>query len=260
MRNPLAFRRPVVAVPTPPDPAELAALERGDRGFGPLVRLLREREKVPAAAVLRLVPGASEEDLARVESGAWRPSVDWVRAYAMATTATFTSLFDVWDREAPGGAERMTVAEAVAMCSRLRETSKGVVCPVCAALVVVRKRTLNEPVASFVAWLSRHYNGRPLNALGWVDTHEHLSRGGTYARAAHWGLATREPGEEPLWSPTNKGRRWAAGLTKVHRHAVIFRGAVLRFDGAEVGIADVASGEEIQRGMGPTPMLPGVGP
>lgn len=255
MRNPHALhRQPALVI----DPEELAARARGDRGFGPLVKLLRDQGRVPAGEVVRLVPGGTEADLRRIEAGTWRPTVDWVRGYAMATAATFTFLFDVWDREAPGTADRMTVAEAVAMCTRLRETAAGVVCPVCAAKVVARKRTINAPVASFVSWLARNYCGTPLDAIAWVDANTHLSRGGTYARAVHWGLAVRQPGLEPLWSPTDKGRRWAAGMAKVHKHAVLYRTKVLRFEGDMVTITDIAQGEDIQRGLGPTPSLPGL--
>ena len=255
MRNPHALR----SAPSV-DPAELEARARGERGFGPLVRHLREVGRVSPSEVVRHVPGGSEADIYRIEAGTWRPTVDWVRAYSMATTATFTFLFDVWDREAPGAAERMTVAEAIAMCLRLRETGAGVECPVCEAKVVARKRTINAPVASFVAWLSRRYNGHDsIDVIAWVDANERLSRGGTYARAKHWGLAVREFGQEPLWRPTDKGRRWAGGLVKVHKHAVLFRGQVLRFEGDLVGITDVAKGEDIQRGLGSTPQLPGFG-
>jgi hypothetical protein len=256
VRNPHALRTATIVRE---DPEELAARARGDRGFGPLVHMLREQGSVEPGDVVRLVAGGTEQDLRRLEAGTWRPTVDWVRAYSMATTATFTFLFDVWDREAPNASERMTVAEAVSMCARLRETGAGVVCPVCAAKVVARKRTINAPVASFVAWLARRFNGHdPLDVIAWVDANTTLSRGGTYARAKHWGLALREAGQEPLWRPTDKGRRWAAGLVKVHRHAVLFRGEVLRFEGDLVAITDVASGEEIQRGLGPTPALPGM--
>jgi hypothetical protein len=142
---------------------------------------------------------------------------------------------------------------------RLMETPRGVTCPCCGAPAVARKRTINAPVASFVSWLARNFYGSPLNALGWVDANPMLSRGGTYARARHWGLATRTQGEEPLWTPTEQGRRWAFGLAKVHRQAVLFRGAVLRFEGAMVAISEVADGEDIQRGLAKAPALPGFG-
>ena len=253
-----AYRRSAVAAA--PSPEESAAIARGDRGFAPLVRLLRATERVPAADVLRLVPGASPDDLHRVELGSWRPGVDWVRAYAMTTSATFSFLFDVWDREAPGTADRMTVGEAVAMVQRLLETPDGVVCPCCEAKAVARKRTLTEPMASFVAWLARTYVGTPLDARRWVDAHPQYSRGGDYAKVRHWGLAQRVLGQDPLWYPTDKGKRWAWGTVAVKRRVVLFRNRVIRFEGEDLKIGDVAGDDEaIRRGMGPTPMLPGLG-
>jgi len=248
-------RRPVVEQV---DPAEVLARSRGDRGFGAMVRQLRDAGRVPLADVARIVPGTTEAMLLEIEAGKRRASIDLVRAYSMCTAATFTMLFDVWDREGDCAADRMTVAEATSMVQRLMETPDGVLCPCCGGKVVARKRTINEPVASFVAWLVRSFVGEPLSANRWADRYPKIARGGTYARARHWGLAVRSPGRDPLWAPTESGKRWARGISGVHRHAVLWRGKVLRFEGGLVKINEVASGEEIQRGLGPTPSLPGL--
>jgi hypothetical protein len=211
--------------------------------------------------VIRLVQGGTEHDLLAIEAGSLRPTVDWVRAYAMATTATFTHLFDVWDREGPDAANRMTVAEATAMLTRLMLTTDGAICPCCSGHVVARKRTINEPVASFVTWLVRRYTGSPIHAGAWKEANPTLARGGTYARAKHWQLATREPGQAPLWSPTEHGKRWAWGMVEVHQHAVLHRNRVLRFEGGTVSIDAVLPGssDDHKRGIGRTPELPGLG-
>lgn len=253
MRNP-HVRAPVVLV----DPAELEARARGDRGFGPLARLHRERANTPVADVVRLVGGGTVDDLHAIEAGRQRATVDWVRAYAMTTTATFTFLFDVWDREGPDAADRMTVAEAVTMVRRLIQTPAGVTCPCCGGLAVERKRTLNAPVASFVGWLVRAFTSEPLDARRWVDAHPEHSRGGTYARARHWGLAMREIGQAPLWRPTEKAKAWVYGRTSIHQHVVLFRNTVQRFEGALVHYRDVGPSDEVQRGAGPAPTLPGL--
>lgn len=225
-----------------------------------MVQLLREANRVPMAEVIRLVQGGTERDLLLIEAGSLHPTIDWVRAYSMATTATFTHLFDVWDRESPDPASRMTVLEAAQMVSRLMETQAGVECPCCGGKVVARKRTLNEPVASFVLWLVKSYTGTPINVIPWVDANPALSRGGTYARARHWGLAKREEGRDPLWSPTEHGKRWCWGMVDVHQHIVLHRNRVLRFEGKPVSFDAVMPGSNDghQRGLGRTPSLPGL--
>ena len=239
--------------------AESEARRRGDRGFGPLVRQLREDREVRLGALAKGI-SVGVVLISNLELGKVRVTPELIRRIANWLEAPFSLLFDVWDREAPDAADRMTVAEAQAMVKRLRSTGEGVECPCCGAKVKERRRSLTPPMIRFIRWLVREHTGEPVLITPWVkDSSQH---GGDYAKIELWGLAHRHPGQKPMWSPTPKGVAFVRGQVKVHRIAVVFRGEVLTWDGPKQDIDEMANedvaNEVPERGDGPAPTLPGM--
>ena len=153
---------------------------------------------------------------------------------------------------------RMTVAEARELVTQLRATKDGVVCPVCGRGVHDHLRTAGKPMASFMHWLVANYNDTPLDIEQWKRENPHHARGGsTYSRARWWGLAMRERGQKPLWSPTLKGKRWAWGIIALKSKVTIRDNVPIAFDGPELLIHEDDTSIEPQRG-GTTPDLPGL--
>jgi len=251
MRDP--FGSPPEPVIEAVDEAEVEARRRGLRGFGALARQLREDAGISMAEMCRPI-GAMVSELSAIETGKTRATAEWVRYIADALGRPFTEMFDLWDREAPGEESRLTVAEARAMVQRL--LAAGVECPCCGRLCRETRRSLTPTMARFVVWLVDQYRGEPLNPKSWL---RNKTYGGDYAKVTHWGLAHRLPGREPRWEPTDKGRLFARGQTKVRRVAIFWRNQVLRWEGGTVTIKDVLGDDpEIpERGVA-TQTLPGV--
>lgn len=153
---------------------------------------------------------------------------------------------------------RMTVAQARDLVAQLRGTKDGIVCPVCSRHCIDHTRTAGRPMASLVAWLVERYTGDPIDISPWKRAYPKLAQGGSnYSRAQWWGLAERTPGRAPLWSPTEKGKRWARGSIKIHAQVVVRDNVPIVFDGPEVAIHEVDDTIEPQRG-GSTPTIPGL--
>ena len=236
---------------------EYQVARTGDRGFGPLVHVLRldlEIAQGSMAAKLR-VPAAF---LADVENGKTRANAEVVRMLSVELDVSFAWLFDVWDREAPGTEDRMTVAEAKGMVRRL--LSVGVECPCCGRPAKEQRRSLTPLMVDFMRWLVGQYRGEPVLITPWAK--DHVQYGGDYAKVAHWDLAKREPGKLRLWSPTTAGRKFVKGQTKVQRTAVLWRNEVIRMEGKLLDIHQLAGdeGERPERTGERTPALPGMGP
>lgn len=202
--------------------------------------------------------GVTEAHIRRVEDNQERASLESVRHYASALGASFSGLFDVWDRESPNTEDRMTVAEARAMIRRLLKA--GVECPCCGRTCKERRQSLTPNMVRFVRWLVSTHRGTPVSIRDWQR--EHAEYGGDYAKTEHWGLTRRELGRAPLWSPTLKGTKFVRAQVKVHKVAVLWRNKVLRWDGDLLDISELLreTTEHDDRGDEPPPSLPGMEP
>lgn len=252
-------RKPAKVVEELP-PEELEARRRGARGFAAMAQQVRIDAKLTIGQFVlplrRSGSGATEADVNRIERGKERASIEWVRYYADGTGTAFTAMFDVWDREAPGKEDRLTVAEARAMIARLLKA--GVECPCCGRPCKERRQTLTPNMVRFVRWLVQEYRGEPLEIRQWQR--EHAEYGGDYAKTSHWGLTKRAPGKAPRWSPTLKGTKFARAQVKIHKAAILWRSEVLRWEGELLDIHQLLheKPEHGERGDGPHPTLPGV--
>lgn len=237
------------------DPDEARAMRDGLRGFGAMVKMLRIDRGLTIAMVTQPLPYMTGPVLVEIEEGRQRADAEWIRFLAHSYNVSFTSLFDIWDRESPDQVGRMLVAEAAAMVQR--RLGVGVECPCCGRPCRESKRSMSKPMARFLLWLVSEYRGNPIDPRPWT---RHKDYGGDYAKIAHWGLATRLPGKEPRWYPTKKGRDFVMGKLKLQRRVVLWRNAVLRYEGPAVTIDEVL-GEDLSdhllRGTG-TPSLPGL--
>ena len=237
---------------------EDAARRSGDRGFAAMAQQLRLDAGMTIGQFclpLRAL-GVTEANVRRVEGDEERATIEWVRYYADGLGASFSELFDVWDRESPNTEDRMTVAEARAMIKRLLKA--GVECPCCGRTCKERRQSLTPNMVRFVRWLARAHRGTPVPIREWQR--EHAEYGGDYAKTEHWGLTRREPGRAPLWSPTLKGLKFARGQVKVHKVAILWRNKVLRWEGDLLDIHELLdeSPEHDDRSEEPPPTLPGM--
>jgi transcriptional regulator with XRE-family HTH domain len=210
---------------------EAQAARDGHRGFGRTVQQLRVDQEITlgqAAMVLRTSVGT----VSQVERSRLRATAEQVRLFSVLLSVPFTVLFDAWDEEAADGAERTTVAEAKAMVQRL--LGAGVDCPCCGRLAKEQRRTLTPPMCQFMQWLVDEYRGEPVLITPWVK--QESQHGGDYAKVVHWGLAERRRGKAPLWTPTDKGRKFTRNQVKVRRFAVVWRNEVLRHEGPLVDL------------------------
>lgn len=240
------------------DPAEVEARLRGDRGFGPMIDQLL-RAKSLSLMDLGQRTGVRVEVLSTVLRGEKRATAELVRLLSVALDLPFPELFDVWDREAPGSADRMTVAEARDMIRRL--LAVGVQCPCCGRTAKQFTRGWRPVMVSFLRWLVANYRGEPLSISPWCDRDK--PPGGDYGKVKHWGLATKHPEGGKVWSPTARGIDFVRGNLKVPASCVVWRGEVLSWS------EDLVDFDAICRGLAvsvsptpnretPPPALPGM--
>lgn len=237
---------------------EQRSRRRGDRGFGLKCRQHREDAGLTIQGFVEVAGDRVNAGEVRAVEDGKRASVEWPRFVHEATGADYVELFDVWDRESPGGADRMTVSEGKTRLERMVRQGDEVICPCCARTAKARRRSFSPAMASFAVWVVRAYRGEPLDVNEWAGEHPKLARGGDYAKALHWGLVERVDGKEARWRPTLKGTKWARGQILVHRAVVLWRNNPLEFTGALVGIKDVLPNEHPVRGAGQSHLLPGM--
>lgn len=254
MRDAFGEVRGPPAVLTPVELVELDARRRGDRGFGPMVRMLRQDEGIRLGQLAQAV-GEPVSWISDVERGMVRADIETVRRIALAIGASFVAIFDIWDREGEASADRTTVAEATAMVKR--SLSKGVDCPCCGRLARELRTSLSPFMVSFVSWLASSYRGEPLDVRPWAEENK-MKGGRNYAKVVHWGFAEHGHGRDPLWTPTNKGLKFARGEIKVRKVVVLWRNEVVRFDGKLVDISG-AGGSVVRPTREGNQALPGMG-
>jgi len=231
---------------------ERAARRLGDRGFGKMVEQLR-RDHGKSRIVFSALAHCDAAALAAIEDGRQRATVEWPRIVAAVTGADYLQVWDVWSRGAPNGEVRMSVEEARAQIQRL--LGEGVDCPCCGRLCKEARRSVSKPMVRFARWLVRSYSGAPVDARAFVkQTNQH---GGDYAKIVYWGLGRREPGGDPMWSPTTLGYKWVRGEAKVQRVAVVWRNDVLRHEGKLVTPDDIEPETRPER-TGVRQSLPGI--
>lgn len=232
---------------------EKDAKRRGLRGFGAYVSQVREDtglSRVDFAAKAHCDAAA----LAAIEDGRQRATVEWPRIVSAVTKTDYITAFDIWSDDAPDGELRMTVDEARSMIKSA--LGVGVDCPVCGRVCKESRRSVSKPMVRFARWLVSNHRGTPLDARKFVESTG--QRGGDYAKLVFWGLAKREPGADPLWSPTPLGIRWVKGQAKVRRIAVVWRNEVLRFEGKAIGASDVEDEPVRPDRTGERQSLPGI--
>lgn len=212
---------------SPAEPSA-AAPEEKKVGFGDYLRLLREESGLAQEYVERKL-GLGSGGLIAVEHGRRKAPIEWLHPLAQLYAQEFTEVFDRWD-----DADSITVAQAREHLRRALKT--GSTCMTCGRVAQESRRAFSAPMAHFVAWLSEQ-SPVPADPRPWFK--ETYQRGGDYAKVVHWQLATRLPGRDPFWSPTERGREFAAGRVKIHGIAVLWRNAVTRFEGDHVSIAEV---------------------
>lgn len=231
MRAPFGNRGPSL------DPEERRT---GALGFGHMVAQLREDRGMSREQFVRplMRSGITPGDLARIETGEQRPSIEWVNFCADVLGLDRGVLVAVVDGQVAEG-NRMTVGDARAYLDRHRDD--GAICPCCDRISQSRRRSFSNDMAEFLSWLvlacppSSH--GTTASAKSWAT--QHRARGGDYAKIVHWGLAERMPGREPLWRPTLKGRDFALRQTQIHSIAVVWRNDPVAFEGPLIYIDQV---------------------
>lgn len=223
MRAPFGNRGPTI------DPEQRRS---GELGFGHMVAQLREDRGLSREQFVRplMRSGISPGDLARIEAGEQRPSIEWVHYCADMLQLDRGALMAVVDGQVAEG-NRMTLGDARAYLDRHRED--GAICPCCDRISQARRRSFSRDMAEFLRWLvsvcppSPH--GTTASAKSWAE--QHRARGGDYAKVVHWQLAERMPGREPLWRPTLRGRDFASRLVQIHAVAVVWRNVAVSFEG-----------------------------
>lgn len=243
MRWPFGEREPTI------DPEQRRS---GELGFGSMVAQLREDRGLSREQFVRplMRSGITAGDLARIESGEQRPSMEWIHYCADVLGVDRSRMIAVVDQFVAEG-NRMTVADARAYLDRHRED--GAVCPCCDRISQARRRSFSRDMAEFLLWLVQVCPPSPhpttASAKSWAELHR--ARGGDYAKVVHWALAERMPGREPLWRPTLKGRQVAARHAQIHAVAVVWRNEAVAFEGPLIYIDQVPERpERPERGRG----------
>lgn len=231
MRAPFGSRAPQI------DP-ELR--RTGALGFGHMVAQLREDRGMSREQFVRplMRSGITPGDLARIELGEIRPSIEWVNYCADVLLMDRGKLLAVVDSEIAEG-NRLTVGDARAYLDRHRDD--GVVCPCCDRISQARRRSFSFDMVGFIRWLVQvcppSPHGTPASAKTWAENQR--ARGGDYAKVSHWELAERLPGREPLWRPTLRGRDFVSRTVQIHAVAVVWRNQAVAFEGPLVYIDQV---------------------
>jgi len=134
----------------------------------------------------------------------------------------------------------------------------GVTCPCCGQLCKRYRRAVTSTMARSLIMIYRSFNRDPPESPwfsnGWmhVPTFFHANpdasrgmRGGDIVKPTYWGLlrafvATREDGSgrNGFYKMTSTGRGFVTRDTEIRRHAVVYDGRVVGFEGGYVDIVD----------------------
>lgn len=149
------------------------------------------------------------------------------------------------------------LGEAQALTRARSRHAGGTDCPLCGQHVEVYQRTITRQMAQ--ALIALHQAGAgPARAKHWSTV---LADAGIpradEAKLGHWGLVAKS-GKAGMWVVTQAGRGFLNG-TQVPRHALIYNGRVLGFEGDQVTISDaLGTPFTLESGLVPA-ALPGQG-
>lgn len=131
---------------------------------------------------------------------------------------------------------------------------EGVHCPACTQLAKVYRRQIYAGMARSLILMYRH------GGTDWVEVSKVTgSKGGDYAKLAHWGLiedsklVRKDGGKTGWWRVTPAGQLFVLGKVKVLKYALIYDDHLRGHEGEPVGIQDCLSKkfdyDELMRGQ-----------
>lgn len=206
------------------DPAELAAMARGERGLAGRLRALRIGAGLTVDAM-------GVNHLKAYEAGQVRPTPEAIRRIAERAGGDLAALLAAWDGEMPEGS-RMRLSEGRAMVDAALAAGDGS-CPCCGQAVRVREVALSAKMGEVIRALVRGYRGGPVD-MG--------DRAGLARDAALWELAL--PVSAAAYLPTETGRTFMGGALKLPRRLFVWQGKVIGQAGKPTGWADLKVPDE----------------